>query len=173
MPFADPLPALAVASDTTWRLVGPLVYRGATETFTVPDGFLTDLASVPRPVQWLVPVSGRYTWAAVLHDWLCSQLSSCRLLGIDPRAAQAGPRDADGIFRRVMREYGVPPARRWLMWAGVRLGSLVDPSRRAGWWRDAPAVAALALAAAPLVLPLSVAVAAAQLVDAAVERLGR
>ena len=31
--------------------------------------------------------------------------------------------DADGIFRRVMRELGVPKLRRALMWAAVRTGS--------------------------------------------------
>lgn len=98
-------------------------------TPTKPAGFVTDFASVPRPVQWLVPVSGRWTLVAVLHDRCC-------MVGIVTGAISA--RDTDGLVRRVMRERGVPLVRRWLMWAGVRCGVLVNPVRRAGWWRDAP-----------------------------------
>ena len=36
---------------------------------------------------------------------------------------------------------------RWLLWAGVRLGALGRSGGRAGWWRDAPAVIGIILAA--------------------------
>ncbi|WP_414689961.1 DUF1353 domain-containing protein [Nocardioides sp.] len=32
------------------------------------------------------------------------------------------PKDADGIFRRVLRKLGVGPVRRWVMYLGVRIG---------------------------------------------------
>jgi hypothetical protein len=53
--------------------------------------------------------------------------------------------DAAVLFRRVMREAGVGFVTRWIMWAGVRWGALVDPSRRLGWWRDLPLVAMITM----------------------------
>ena len=36
--------------------------------------FRTDLASVPRFLSWLFPRYGKYTKAAVIHDYLCQSL---------------------------------------------------------------------------------------------------
>ena len=55
-----------------WELMEPLSYRGKHEEWTVPPRFLTDFASVPRVVTWLIPRYGRYTKAAIVHDYLCS-----------------------------------------------------------------------------------------------------
>jgi hypothetical protein len=141
-----------------WALVDDLVYRGSRERFVVPAGFRTDFATVPRVVTWLVPRFGAYTLAAILHDWLCTD-------GL----AVVSAREADGIFRRVMRESGVPVLRRWLMWAGVRWGALADERRRAGWWASAPGVLAITVLAAPLVVPPVVAIAPALVVYAVAE----
>jgi hypothetical protein len=98
--------------DEMWELTHDLVYRGRSDEITVPSGFPTDFASVPRPFWWFVPRAGRHTKASVLHDFLCR------------RGAQLEPpirrSDADGIFRRTMREAGVDALRRWIMWAAVR-----------------------------------------------------
>ena len=144
MPFDSPPLTVRRATDQLWEVVEPQVYRGARDTFVVPAGFRTDFASVPRVVVWLIPRFGRYTLAAVLHDWLVTE-------GISGGAVS--PRDADGLFRRALRELDVPPLRRWLMWCGVRWGALVNPVRRAGWWRDAPRVLALSVLAGPVVVP--------------------
>ena len=58
---------------------------------------------------WLIPRYGVYTKAAILHDYLCERHPVSR-------------RDADGIFRRALRELGVSVLRRWMMWAAVRAG---------------------------------------------------
>lgn len=128
--------------ETYWRLEEELVYAGRTDTFVVPVGTLTDFASVPRVFAWLVPKYGRYTAAAVLHD---------HLVRVERPAGRIPPRDADALFRRAMRELGVPFLLRWSMWAAVRLGSLTDADGRPGWWRDAPAVLLVLLAALPVV----------------------
>jgi hypothetical protein len=70
-------------------------------------------------------------------------------------------RDADGLFRRVLREVGVPPVHRRLMWTGVRWGALANPLRQPRWARDAPRVLALSVLAAPLVVPPAAVIAAA------------
>ncbi|MGY1692823.1 DUF1353 domain-containing protein [Geodermatophilus sp. SYSU D01105] len=144
----------------TWAVVDPLVYRGERDRFVVPAGFRTDFATVPRLVVWLVPRFGAYTLAAILHDWLCTE-------GI--RSGVVTSREADGLFRRVMRESGVPVLRRWLMWCGVRWGALVDPLRRPGWLLSAPGVVAISLLAAPLVVPPAVVIAPGLLVFAVAE----
>ncbi len=39
----------------------------------VPEGFLTDLATVPSMLEWLIPHDGPYAKAAIVHDLLCEQ----------------------------------------------------------------------------------------------------
>lgn len=110
MPFTSALVVTeAIGDSAQWDLVEPLRYEGNRDTFVVPVGFRTDFASVPRVLWTMFPPYGRYTKAAVVHDYLyVSKLVS--------RA------DADGLFRRIMHELGVGRTRRWLMWSGVRLG---------------------------------------------------
>ena len=162
MPFEPGSLTVRRVDADRWSLADDLVYRGARERFVVPAGFRTDFATVPRMVTWLVPRFGAYTLAAILHDWLCSE-------GI--RSGVVSAREADGIFRRVMRESGVPVLRRWRMWAGVRWDALTDERRRAGWWVSAPGVLAITVLAAPLVVPPAVAILPALLVYAVAERL--
>ena len=145
-----------------WELVDALVYQGRRDRFVVPAGFRTDFATVPGLVRWLVPRFGTYTLAAILHDWLVTE-------GI--RSGVVTSREADGIFRRVMRESGVPVLRRWLMWTGVRWGALAGERRRSGWLFSAPGVLAISLLAAPLVLPPALLIVPALLVLAVAERL--
>jgi hypothetical protein len=162
VPFESDSVTVRRADDTTWTVVEPLVYRGRSQTFVVPRGFGTDFASVPRVVVWLIPRFGRYTLPAILHDWLVTEGLRQRLVS---------PRDADGIFRRSMRELGVPVVRRWLMWTGVRWGALTDPRRRRGWVLSAPAVLVVSVLAAPVVVPPALMVLLALRVYGAVERL--
>lgn len=124
-----------------WRLLEPLCYAGKEDRFLVPEGYVTDFASVPRITAWLVPTYGRYTPAAILHDYL---LTDALAIG------RITSNDADGLFRRAMRELGVPPVKRWLMWTGVRWGALFNARRRPGWGRSALGV--LAISAPALVL---------------------
>jgi hypothetical protein len=113
MPFTDDDVVVKQTSDEQWEVVEPLIYEGNQDAFLVQAGFSTDLASVPRPVVWLLPRYGRYTKAAILHDYLCHEA----------RTGLFNRNDADGIFRRAMRELEVSFARRWMMWAAVRIGS--------------------------------------------------
>ena len=162
MPFETPAVTVRSSGAEEWELLEPLVYLGNRQRFAVPAGFRTDFATVPRVVVWLVPRWGLYTRAAVLHDWLVVE-------GIVTGAVTA--RDADGLFRRVLRESGVPVVRRWLMWCGVRWGALADPRRRRGWLLSAPGVLVITLLAAPLVLPPALLVAPALVAYHAAERI--
>lgn len=94
----------------TWRLLADLVYlSGAGQTFSVPAGFVTDFASVPRiPVAFFLAGDSCHE-AAVLHDWLYT---------VHP-VDRAG---ADALLREACEACSVPAWRRWLVWAGVRVG---------------------------------------------------
>jgi hypothetical protein len=162
MPFESSSVTVRRVDDRHWAVVEELVYRGRWDRFVVPAGFLTDFATVPRVVVWLIPRFGRYTLAAILHDWLCTQ-------GL--RSGVVTSREADGLFRRVMREQGVPVLRRWLMWCGVRWGALASSLRRPGWLHSAPGVLGISLLAAPVVVPPAVLIALALAVYGAVEWL--
>jgi hypothetical protein len=127
---------LSAADGSRWCLLEPLSYSGRRETFVVPAGFTTDFASVPQALTWLVPRYGRYTKAAILHDYLWGLC----------RQGQFNWADADGLLRRAMRELDVPFLRRWLMWAAVRLAAIVTRSPSSLWTQGAGSLAALVLA---------------------------
>ncbi len=91
-----------------WILVDELIYEGNTDRILVPQGFITDFASVPRVLWSLCPSYGKYTKAAVIHDYLYNSKILRR-------------KDADGMFRRIMGELGVGAFKRYTMWAAVRM----------------------------------------------------
>lgn len=113
MPFTNGNVKVEELDHDRWKLLEKLHYQGQRDLFEVPAGFVTDFASVPGLFTWLIPRYGRFTKAAILHDYLCDEAKAGRFI----RA------QADGIFRRVMRELGIGFLRRWIMWAAVRLGS--------------------------------------------------
>jgi hypothetical protein len=137
------------SDEKWWTLAEEVVYQGRDQRFVVPPGTRTDFASVPRPFAWLVPRYGRFTAAAVLHD---------HLLSVELPAGTVDPVDADGLFRRAMRELGVPFLLRWFMWAAVRWGSLTVAARRGGWHRELARTLLVSVVALPVVLVPALAV---------------
>jgi len=97
-----------------WKLEAPLTYsqpvngnRNSGTTITVPAGFVTDFASVPWPLWPLVPPTGPWNKASVIHDYLCKHPKVSRFW-------------ADATFRECMYRLGVPAWRRVLMYYAVR-----------------------------------------------------
>jgi hypothetical protein len=147
VPFVgDTNPVVRQIDDKNWETVDPLTYEGTIDRFTVPKGMRTDFASVPRAFVRFLPRYGRYTRAAIIHEYLWRY----RIADTEEPVSR---RDADGLFRRVMRELDVPFSRRWIMGAAVAMGSLVKPDGRDGWLRDAPLVLLVTIVALPFVLP--------------------
>jgi hypothetical protein len=83
---------------------------------SVPRGFVTDFASVPRLFWPIFPPSGKWNRAAVVHDYLCTTKTCSRFM-------------ADAVFREAMRELGVPRWRRVLMYYAVRAYSIMKGLR--------------------------------------------
>lgn len=133
-----------------WMLLAPVTYRAtlpveggvSSVEFTIPAGFVTDWASVPRLLQSFFPRTGQWDEAAALHDLFCKALND--------GAPIVDSRTADRLFEKVMKEGGVDIVRRRLMWTGVRWGALANKARRAGWLKDAPAVLAITTATGSL-----------------------
>ena len=97
---------------TVYRLETPLVYIDGERVITVPAGFETDLASVPRvPIAYLA-WGDRAHREAVLHDYLYSIDAVPDL----PRA------ECDELFRQAMISRGNPWRIYQPMYWGVRLG---------------------------------------------------
>ncbi len=148
--------SIEAASPTTWRLTRALVWTGERDTFSVPAGFVTDFATSPRFLHWLVLPYGPYTRAAVLHDFLLTQLAAWSSGAVALPEGRAGvtpdppadSRDTDGVFRRAMRDLGTPWAKRWMMWAAVRAASCFNPDRAYGraFLKDSPKVLGVLLA---------------------------
>ena len=95
-----------------WMLLSPMVYqagKGSRLIVIVPRGFVTDYASIPRPLRILLPNRGDYGNAAVIHDYLYWRQDCTR-------------GQADNIMAIAMMEAGVPSATLRAIHAGVRLG---------------------------------------------------
>jgi len=96
----------------------PLGYIGmGGRWWLVPQDHETDYASVPPLLDRILPKSGRYTYAAVLHD----------ALYVCPNGLSR--RDCDGVFLESMWVLGVGWWLRHTMWLGVRLGGWVPWAR--------------------------------------------
>ena len=106
--FVTPL-HLTVLMDRSFRLVNDFYVRLDGVEIIIPEGFETDLASVPRlPIVYFA-VGGRGHLAAVLHDWLYSRAMFTRLV-------------CDQYFYHALRESGVGYFLAQSMYLGVRAG---------------------------------------------------
>jgi len=110
---------------------------------TVPRGFVTDFASIPRVFWSLLPPDGQYTYAAIIHDYLyweqnVSKAQADRILGyvmeefkVDAasalaisRGVQVGGGSAwaenarlkNGGEKRVLRKFPSRPTETWVTW---------------------------------------------------------
>jgi len=112
--FTNPLELRFLDRDIKERpfeLITPFDYHvgeeGSGDVITVPAGYRTDFASVPRIFWRIIPPVGRYGKAAVVHDWLYDTESRPR-------------KEADKIFLEAMEVLEVPKWKRKAMYYAVR-----------------------------------------------------
>lgn len=100
-----------------WTLLKPVQYQvpkavldkaDGPEIVIVKPGFGTDLASIPRIFWNVLPPFGRYTGAAVVHDYLY-------------QAHEGTRKHADLVFLYAMAELNVLPIKRHSMYRAVRM----------------------------------------------------
>ncbi len=116
MGFETKYPKLSM-TGSGWPLivVDPFSYRPPSEVWeaviTVPVGTETDLASVPRFFWRIFPPFGKYSQAAIIHDYLYN-------VPMDGMTRKV----ADTIFLSAMVELGVGRIKRALIHRAVRVG---------------------------------------------------
>ena len=94
-------------SKDQFIVVGEYRYK----EWIVPEGYITDGASVPR-IFWSIfpPNRPEYLSAAVLHDHLTDLAQN----------GQITFKEADDIFREALCELGVSKWKVWVLYASVR-----------------------------------------------------
>ena len=92
-----------------------VMFEGKEYTVKVPNGFCTDIVSIPKPFwSWISPF-GKYQEAAVLHDFLYS--FEGQLDGLDRTLTR---KESDEFFYEVMVQDGVKKSKAKLMKKAVR-----------------------------------------------------
>ncbi len=86
------------------------------QSYTVPEGFKTDFASIPKVFRAVLSPIGLHGKAAVLHDYLCEYGYITR-------------KKVDQIFLEAMKVLGVGWLRRTVMYGGVRAFSIVTRAK--------------------------------------------
>ena len=108
MPRFSPLEYLYVGYGR-WKLTKSFMDFGDAWTVIVPEGFTTDLDSVPRVPFLHAMLKGYTVRAATIHDYLYN--------------TQRGKKFADTIFLMAMDDEGVPNIRRYpIYWAVALFG---------------------------------------------------
>lgn len=100
-----------------WRVIDGFCFylkRDSQITITVPDGFLTDGATVPRLLHTVLPPWGEYGQAAVLHDYVLEE----RRYDTDPNTHITRD-EARSIFNEAMKVVNVPHYKRIPILIGV------------------------------------------------------
>ena len=99
-----------------WSLIKPFTYRSdLLGEIVVPEGFITDLASVPWFARWYVSRDGNHTRAAVVHDYLYAPASEASF-------PDTSRRTADRVFLEAMRVCGLRPTLALVLYSAVRIG---------------------------------------------------
>ena len=135
-------PKIEWLEDTRAVLLEDVIYQDGDTSYTIPAGFVTDGATVPRALSWLYPKYGVYLKAAIVHDYLLEYVL--------PTGAISSNR-VDEIFKEAMNALEIPKFRQWAMWCGVRWGAMFNKKRRQGSLRTFPKVALISLLMLPIV----------------------
>ena len=109
--FTSDLIITPMPDGRRWKLLRSFTYyvgKGHTNKVVVHRGFITDFASVPQPLWWLIPPWGKYGKAAIVHDYLYQHQTVSR-------------EDADRIFLEAMGVLKVKNWRKYPMYLAVRL----------------------------------------------------
>ena len=108
----------------TWVLTQPFFVNHALRGIKVELGFVTDLATVPKWIRWLLPPDGEYKESAVIHDWLLMKMYQG-----NPHITRA---IASSTFRDSLVYQGIAPWKIITLYVGVRLLDFYKAAKK--WW---------------------------------------
>lgn len=96
-------------------LKAPVSYlRDNGDIIKVPEGYITDLASIPLVFSPILPPDGKYAKPSIIHDFLCSE-SKC----YEDRVK------ADIVFFEAMTESKVRFHEKWIIYIFVRAYGII------------------------------------------------
>ena len=111
--FTEILTVSPLADGRTWVTRKDFGYdvgeEDSGDSIDVLIGFMTDFASVPRPLWWLFPRWGKYGNAAIIHDWCYWE-------------QKRDKEESDRIFREAMEVLNVPGWKALILYYSVKLG---------------------------------------------------
>lgn len=99
--------------ESLWVVVEDCTYYSAltNKTYTIPKGYFTDLATVPKVFQWVLPPDGEYKWECCLHDMFYDSVAQGKM---DRKLA-------DNIFNEAMKVGKITKWKMLLIYGAVRL----------------------------------------------------
>lgn len=106
---------LWVTNEEFTYFIGPVQDR---KYVTVPAGFITDGASVPRMFWPIFPPWGVYGQATILHDYLCVNKQLTK--NGDDTNLRIGQEEIDKVLYGAMKALGTPVWKRAIIYAAVR-----------------------------------------------------
>lgn len=100
-----------------FELREPFVFSSSVGVITVPAGFISDFASVPRAARWYVDDDDpAILFGSIVHDWIYSQRGAVGLERVLTRE------QADQVLREAMEACGARARQRLVVFWAVRLG---------------------------------------------------
>lgn len=109
-----------------WRVITDFKYvTNSGNTIVVPAGFKTDGATIPKILWTWLPAWGKYSRAAVVHDYLCRRIEEGT-----PHSTSPTRKEADDIFFEAMTDCEVSLFVKRVMYTAVRLFSIYKDYKR-------------------------------------------
>lgn len=96
-------------------------YKGSDTWVDVEVGFVTDGATIPRFLWWLLPPIGEYTQATSLHDKLCTTYQVTKLIDGVETQVRIDRKEIDRILEEALNVLEVTPWKIKTIMMGVNL----------------------------------------------------
>ena len=128
MPFWNELDATHIRGTKLWKLNVNLIYtsKALNADFYVPEGYDTDLYSIPGPLRGFTFRSRKWPEPSVLHDAVCNGTLRRFLLNqTKPESdlANLTRKQGDALIVEAMKDEGCPKTLTGIVGIGTRLGS--------------------------------------------------
>jgi hypothetical protein len=124
--FDKDLVVIDTGDGRKWQLAEDFEYhvgsKDSDEVIKVPAGFITDFATIPQFLWGIFPPTGRYTKAAVIHDYLTANKGRIPHATADDNTITYRcytKKQVDKIFLEAMKVLGVNIVTRRVIWAAV------------------------------------------------------
>ncbi|MBN1351709.1 DUF1353 domain-containing protein [candidate division KSB1 bacterium] len=117
-PF-PPVKVTYITEEDEWELVERYSVQVSGYDFDIPEGFRFDLASIPRVVWWLIAPFELSLVAPLVHDFMYEYEGQVPSESVEPDHIFER-KEADDIFRELMKLEGVPEWRVILAYNATR-----------------------------------------------------